>query len=62
MWLEYYKHPTVVQNQGTYNLCKSHYVSMRQIASNRSCHICPSTSSQWHTGQSFFGENRITNM
>ena len=44
MWIDYYQCSNVVDDQQTYNLCKSHYVSMRQAASNRSCKICSSTS------------------
>ena len=31
IWLEYYKCDTVVDEQEQYYLCKSHYISMRQV-------------------------------
>ena len=56
LWLEHYQCSTVVHvdSQQNYNLCKSHYVSMRQVASNRSYQICSCTSpSQWYNGQTY---------
>ena len=58
LWLQYFKCTGyTIRDDDKHFLCKSHYVSMRQVVSNHLCSICKCTSAdKWNIGQNLIKE------